>query len=157
MYPERDGVSMSVKLGDVLTYAELCREEGTDRLERMNFQLQGDRSVLLLDAELETIGHTDGGLVFEGHNAADAGDSVEPKTLDQPMLNSDGGLSQNGLFFQAAKEAANGLRPKPDIRLYVRTDDQHWVYRGSFKLQDAWTEASTPEGGRRVFRFRVSI
>jgi len=157
MHPICDEVTMSVKPGDVFTYNELCRDEGTDCLGRMNFQLQSGHSVLLLDGDSESISQPGDDVVFAGHNTPVAEDGAEPRALDQPMLNADGSLSQNGLFFQAAKEAANGLKPSLDVRLYLKMDAEHWVYRGPFKLQDAWTESSTPEGGRRVFRFRLSV
>jgi hypothetical protein len=140
----------------------MCREEGIDLKDRMNFQLGDGYSVLLLDAErdgsyadcLEGDGQT---LVFRGHDLAVLEKGPAPKAVDQPMLNADGSLSQNGLFFRVAKEALEGSCPPEKVRLYEKTSSGTWVCHGWFKLLDAWTEPSTPDGGRRVFKFKLAV
>ena len=148
--------------GDIITYLDMCREEGVDLKDRMNFQLGGSYSVLLMDAGqdgpygdcLEDDGNA---LVLTGHDVPALEEGPEPKTVDQPMLNSDGSLSQNGLFFQAAKEALGEGCPHEMVRIYEKINNETWTYRGMFKLLDAWTEPSTPDGGRRVFKFNFAV
>jgi hypothetical protein len=147
---------------DIITYPDLCREEGLDLTDRLNYRIGGDYSVIRMDSDpdgsYEDCLRDDGcSLVLTGHDVPALEGGPEPKTVDQPMLEADGALSQNGLFFQAAKEALGGDGCRERVRIYEKTKDDTWVYRGLFELLDAWTKPSTPDGGRRVFRFSLSI
>jgi len=149
-----------MKQGDTVSNSDLRETEGVEPGRSMHFEVGSGYSLVLLSA------HTDGsqgnpvvgddGLIFTGHDSPARAGEPEPKAVDQPMLNPDGGLSQNGLFFQAAKGALAGDRPYEPIRVYQKSERESWVYRGLFQLMDAWTEPATPEGGRRVFKFRLA-
>lgn len=146
---------------DTITYLDMCREEGLDLKERMSFQIGDGYSVVLMDAEQDgSFGDClkdDGNLVLTGHDIPALDEGVEPKTVDQPMLDADGSLSQNGLFFQVAKDALGGNCPREMVRIYEKIEDEAWVFHGMFELLDAWTEPSTPDGGRRVFKFSFAF
>ncbi|MGI6192727.1 MAG: HNH endonuclease [Christensenellales bacterium] len=93
-------------------------------------------------------------IIYEGHdiqrNFAPSGS--DPKTLDQPMYNPTGTLTENGKFFNAAKNYnKNGKNPKI-IKVYEKIQDGIWVYNGFFKLTDSWIENSK---NRNVFKFKL--
>ena len=146
---------------DIITYSDMCREEGLDLKDRINFRLGDGYSVFLMNAEQDgSFGDClkdDGNLVLRGHDTPVLDKGPVPKTVDQPMLAADGRLSQNGLFFQVAKDALGGNCPHEMVRIYEKIENETWVYHGLFKLLDAWTEPSTPDGGRRVFKFSFAF
>jgi hypothetical protein len=64
-------------------------------------------------------------LIYEGHDVHRSA-GVDPKKLDQPMTTPRGGLTENGKFFQAAKDAAAGrhLQEAPGEGEGVRAEVQ---------------------------------
>jgi hypothetical protein len=63
-------------------------------------------------------------------------------------------LTQNGLFYEAAKRHQGQKSPAERVRVYERLRTGIWVFAGVFRLLDAWEE---PSGGRRVFKFRLEL
>lgn len=61
-------------------------------------------------------------------------------------------MTQNGLFYRAAKEARAGLRAPEKVRVYEKIRDGIWSYNGVFHLVDSWKEELR---GRKVFKFRL--
>ena len=54
------------------------------------------------------------------------------------MKNPSGTLTQNGLFYKAAKRYKNGQGTPELVRAYEKLRSGIWVYNGVFELIDAW-------------------
>lgn len=146
-----------IKPGDVISYLEMCREEGVNLQRGMNFRLHGGFSVILMslrkDAPYADRVKDDGRiLIYEGHDISRRGRMQNPKMFDQPMRNPRGTLTQNGLFYQAAMKYKKGSGDAELVKVYEKIRSGIWVYNGLFKLVDAWQEDSC---GRKVFKFKL--
>jgi len=145
--------------GEVLSYLEMCSEEGVNLQRGMNYRIGRGRSVFLMSVRkgapyadrVEEGGRV---LIYEGHDEPSVRGGPDPKTLDQPRWTPQGNPTQNGLFYRAATEAKSGGRPPEQVHVYEKIRAGIWVYNGVFKLVDAWLE---PPDGRQVFRFRLEI
>lgn len=145
--------------GDVISYIEMCEEEGASLQRGMNFRLRGNLSVMLMSLRrgapyqdrIEDQGKT---LIYEGHDAAHARGGPDPKTVDQPTHSDSGKLTQNGLFFDAAMRAARREAAPELVRVYEKIRDGIWVFDGIFELVDAWRAVAN---SRTVFRFKLRL
>ncbi|MDQ7052609.1 MAG: HNH endonuclease signature motif containing protein [candidate division KSB1 bacterium] len=70
------------------------------------------------------------------------------------MRNPSGTLTQNGLFYQAAKQYIEGVEPPESVKVYEKIRPGIWTYNGFFWLIDAWVEQSN---NRSVFKFKLEI
>ena len=148
-----------MKPGDIISYLEMCSEEGVNLQRGMNFHLRSDYSVILMSLRpgapyadrIEADGRV---LVYEGHNAPTNETNPYPKQTDQPMRNPSGTLTQNGLFCQAAVSYKKGIKEAELIKVYEKIRSGIWVYNGIFRLIDAWQEEGN---NRKVFKFRLEL
>jgi len=148
-----------IKPGDVISYLEMCTEEGVNLQRGMNFHLRGDVSVILMSLrpnapyadKVEENGHI---LIYEGHDVSKTQDTPIPKIVDQPMNNPGGTFTQNGLFRKAAKEYSSRKKHPELVKVYEKLHAGIWVYNGTFKLIDAWQEK---EDNRKVFKFKLEL
>jgi hypothetical protein len=148
-----------IKPGDVISYLEMCTEEGVNLQRGMNYNLRGNISVILMSLrpnapysdKIEEEGRI---LIYEGHDINKTQDTPIPKLVDQPMKNPSGTLSQNGLFYKAAQNYQKGKRAAAAVRVYEKLYRGIWVYNGIFKLIDAWQEKGDD---RKVFRFKLEL
>lgn len=148
-----------IKTGDVISYLEMCQEEGVNLQRGMNFRLSGDFSVILMSLRtgspyadrVEDNGRV---LVYEGHDIPRRRNGPEPKLVDQPMFNPSGTLTQNGLFYQAAITYRQKQSQPELVKVYEKIRSGIWVYNGIFKLVDAWQEISN---ARKVFKFKLEM
>lgn len=145
--------------GEVISYFEMCREEGTSLQRGMNYQLGGGDSVVLMSRRpgapyadrVEDDGRV---LIYEGHDAVRRIGESDPKARDQPLTTDTGGPTQDAQFFSAAKRhATSGVEPER-VRVYEKLRQGIWVFNGVFRLVDAWEEESN---GRQVFKFRLEL
>lgn len=148
-----------VNAGDVILYLEMCQEEGVNLQRGMNFRLRGKLSVILMslrpDAPYADKIEDDGRvLIYEGHDISQIADGPNPKTVDQPMYNPSGTLTQNGLFYQAALEYKKNQNEPELVKVYEKIRSGVWVYNGVFKLVDVWQEISDT---RKVFKFKLEL
>ena len=100
--------ALMVNQGDVISYLDMCREEGVNLQRGMNFRLKGGFSVILMSLRtgapyadrIEDDGRV---LIYEGH---DVPKNVHhsPKSVDQQFQSFRGTITENGKFFQAADE-----------------------------------------------------
>ena len=126
-----------IKPRDVISYLEMCTEEGVSLQRGMNFHLRGNVSVILVSLRpnapyadrVEEDGHI---LIYEGHDVSKTQDTPIPKIVDQPMNNPGGTLTQNGLFFKAAKGCHNRKRNPECVKVYEKLRPGIWVYNGMF-------------------------
>lgn len=147
-----------MKPGDILSYLEMCQEEGASLQRGMNFQLRHGHSVVLMslragspydDALLES-GRV---LIYEGHDIARSANGPDPKSVDQPLKNDKGNLTENGKFWAAAKSTESGGIPER-VRVYEKIKAGIWAYNGTFNLVSA---SLVPSNGRTVVRFRMEL
>lgn len=148
-----------MKPGDVISYLEMCSEEGVNLQRGMNFHLRSNYSVILMSLRpgapyadrIEADGRV---LVYEGHDAPRNETNPYPKQIDQAIRNPSGTLTQNGLFYQAATSYKKGGKEAELIKVYEKIYSGIWVYNGIFRLIDAWKEESN---NRKVFKFRLEL
>jgi hypothetical protein len=145
--------------GEVISYFEMCREEGSSLQRGMNYRLRGGDSLVLMSRRpgapyadrVEDEGRV---LIYEGHDAVRRLGEPDPKTRDQPLTTDTSAPTQNALFFSAAKRhAASGAEPER-VRVYEKLRQGIWVFNGVFRLLDAWEEEGN---GRQVFKFRLEL
>jgi len=148
-----------IKPGDVISYLEMCREEGVNLQRGMNYKLSVKYSVILMSLRpsapyADRIEEGSRILIYEGHDVPNKEHALNPKTVDQPMTNPKGTLTQNGLFYIAAEEYKEGKRQPEPVRVYEKIHSGIWVYNGLFNLVDAWQELSN---ARKVYKFRLEL
>jgi HNH endonuclease len=145
--------------GEVISYLEMCGEEGISLQRGMNFRLGGGDSVFLMSRRpgapytdrVEEEGRV---LIYEGHDVARRVGEPDPKSVDQPLTTPVGTPTQNALFFSAAKKHATSGAAPEHVRVYEKLRQGIWVFNGLFRLMDAWEE---PSSGRSVFKFRLEL
>ena len=159
-----------VRVGDVISYLDMCAIEGVNLQRGMNYRLHGNYSVILMslrhgapyaDKVIED-GHV---LIYEGHDVPKTDANPNPKAIDQPMSNPSGKLTQNGLFYSAAKEYKEGGREPETVKVYEKIHTGIWVYNGIFRLVDACNELVSVKNHsghqssqyRKVFKYRLEL
>lgn len=146
--------------GDILSYREMCDEEGKQTLQRgMNFRLNPLYSVILLsqrsNAPYQDKIHEDGITIeYEGHDVSRQGYQHNPKADNQPAKLPSGKLTQNGLFIKAAEEYKAGERNAELVKAYEKIMDGVWSLKGIFELVDY---KIVNDGKRNVFRFILKL
>ncbi len=149
----------TIEPGDVISYFDMCAEEGSSLRRGMNYQLRHRTTVILMSTrpgapykdKVEENGRV---LIYEGHDNPRPPGGEAPKEVDQVGSNPDGSLTQNGLFANAANEYKHRIRDPEVVRVYEKIKAGIWVYNGLFLLTDSWRELS---GGRTVFKFRLEL
>ena len=142
---------------EIINYLEMCRREGVSLQRGMNYQLGGNRSVILMSMRanapyqdrLDSDGTT---IIYEGHDLPRNAKHHNPKTVDQPEQTPSGKLTENGKFHRAAQESKEGLRQPERVRVYEKIQQGIWSYNGIFHLVDSWMENSE---NRKVFKFKL--
>jgi hypothetical protein len=145
--------------GDIISYIEMCQEEGASLQRGMNFRLRGDVSMILMSLRrgapyadrVEEDGRV---LIYEGHDVFRTKQSQNPKKFDQLLFLPSGKPTQNGMFFDAAARTKRGETPPQIVRVYEKMRDGVWVFAGYFELLDAWQERS---GKREVIKFKLGL
>ncbi len=149
----------SIKPGDVISYLEMCTAEGVNLQRGMNFRLKDGDSVILMSLrsgapyndKVEKEGKI---LIYEGHDIAQKTEGPNAKTVDQPMTNPSGSLTQNGLFFRAAENFKKNIQPAEKVKVYEKIKSGIWVYNGIFNLINAIIEKDKL---RDVFKFKLEL
>jgi hypothetical protein len=143
----------------VISYIEMCQEEGSSLQRGMNFHLRGDQSVILMSLRpgapyADRIEENGRILIYEGHDILRRSRGPNPKKTDQLRTLPSGQSTQNGLFFDAATRTKRNAAPPEIVRVYEKIRDGVWVFDGFFELVDAWQESS---GRRNVFKFKLAV
>lgn len=148
-----------IKQGDVISYLDVCKEEGVNLQRGMNYRLKGGDSIILMSLRLgapyaDRIEDDGEVLIYEGHDVPKRVGGPNPKMIDQVAYNPGRSLTQNGLFYEAAKKfKTTGTKPEI-VKVYEKIRSGIWVYNGLFKLTDAWQELSNT---RKVFKFKLEL
>jgi hypothetical protein len=147
-----------LKSGIVISYLEMCQEEGVNLQRGMNFRLKGT-SIILMSLRrgapyVDRVEDNGKILIYEGHDVSRTRKGPNPKTVDQSQQTPLGRLTQNGLFYKAAEEYKQEKIPAEVVKVYEKIYAGVWVYNGLFKLIDAWLEESR---ARKVFKFKFAI
>ncbi len=145
-----------MEIGNVITYWEMCSEEGASLQRGMNYKLHGKDTVILMSRrpnapypdQIEEDGKI---LIYEGHDVPRS-HNPKPKTVDQEKYTA-GKKTQNGLFYDAAQRYENGGDAEI-VKVYEKVRDGIWTFNGLFKLVDSWEEN---DNGRKVFKFKLEI
>jgi HNH endonuclease len=148
-----------IESGDVVSYVEMCQEEGVILQRGMNYRLRGDRSLILMSLRsgapyADRIDKGGRVLIYEGHDSPKIKRGPDPKHIDQPLNYPGGRPTQNGLFFEAAKRFKTGKASPEVVKVYEKIKNGIWAFNGLFILVDAWTEESN---ARKVFKFRLEL
>lgn len=147
----------NISPGDIISYMEMCIEEGASLQRGMNFRLKGSSSVILMSLRkgapysdaVKDNGQT---LIYEGHDVP-RNIHESPKSIDQPLRSLSGTLTENGKFYEAAIKYKSTGDPEL-VKVYEKIKDGIWVFNGVFELVDAYIEKS---GKRNVFKFKLKV
>ena len=71
---------------------------------------------------------------------------------DQPYRFESGRLTENGKFFEAAKNFKENKQPPEAVRVYEKIKTGIWTDNGLFRLVDAWEKN---DDSRSVFKFKL--
>ncbi len=145
--------------GQIISYLEMCQEEHVSLQRGMNFHLRGDTSVILMSRRVgapysDSVEEDGRVLVYEGHDVPKERHGPHPKQIDQPWTSANGRSTQNKLFYDAARRAAQGVQRPELVRVYEKIKQGIWTFNGTFQLADAWI---APSGQRKVFKFRLEL
>ena len=148
-----------IEPGSVIPYLEMCKEVGVNLQRGMNYKLKGRFTVILMSLRpgapyADRIVDEGKTLVYEGHDIPKRQKGPNPKSIDQPYENPSGSLTQNGLFFEAAKAFKERKREPELVKVYEKIRSGIWTYNGIFQLIDAWQEISN---ARKVFKFKLVL
>lgn len=149
-----------IQPGDIIPYRAMLDAERVNSLQRgMNFRVSGNNSIILMSLRknapyADRVEENGKVLIYEGHDIYRNQTDEDPKTIDQPMTNNSGSLTDNGKFYQAAREYTNKKAKAELVRVYEKIKDGIWVYNGVFELHDAWVEESDC---RNVFKFKLQV
>lgn len=149
----------SICPGDIISYMDMCRYESASLQRGMNFRLGGRTSVILMSLRpgapyadrIEQNGHV---LIYEGHDVARTKGGPDPKRVDQRDATPTGTLTQNGLFWNAAKAHKDHGVAAEKVKVYEKIRTGIWVYAGLFDLIDA---SKQEENRRKVFKFKLQL
>lgn len=148
-----------VEVGEIISYYDMCSEEGVVTLQRgMNFRLGKSYSVILMSVhpnapyadQIEKEGKI---LIYEGHDVPNKKGGPDSKSVDQEGYNLDGSLTQNGLFYQAVENYKKGNQPEK-VKVYEKIRSGIWTFNGFFNLVDGWVEIVNR---RKIFKFRLEL
>jgi hypothetical protein len=137
----------------------MCQKERASLQRGMNFRLRNAISVILMSRRTgapyaDAVEENGRVLIYEGHDVPAQKGGPPPKDVDQPWTSISGRPTQNKLFYDAAKRAAQGSRTPEPVHVYEKIKQGIWTYNGTFQLTDAWIAQS---GQRKVFKFRLVL
>ena len=145
---------MKLRYKAIISYTEILKREGIMLQRGMNFRVKQNYSIILMSvrkgAPYRDNWHDDTGtLEYEGHDEPKSGEN-DPKKIDQPMKYHGGTLTENGKFFEAAKNYAENKENPEIVQVYEKISQGVWCDRGRYELIDA---KIINDGQRNVFRF----
>lgn len=151
-------MTKKINPGDIISYTEMCMEEGHSLQRGMNFRVKNGLTVILMSLRkgapyADRVEQNGEILIYEGHDTPRNLAQI-PKLVDQPQYTPNGRPTENGKFFEAALKYKAGTAPAELIKVYEKIKDGIWVFNGIFELVDAWQEEAD---NRKVFKFKLHI
>ena len=148
---------MASMTDNIISYIDMCRQEGLSLQAGMNFDVGGHHSVILMSVRRNAPyrDRIEGGgtiLIYEGHDQPRGPSVPNPKMVDQVNVLPSRNLTQNGKFDRAAQDAKAGRRRPERVRVYEKIRSSIWSFNGIFHLIDSWTER---DEHRLVLKFRL--
>jgi hypothetical protein len=148
-----------IKPGDIVSYFDMCKEEGTNLQRGMYFRLHRKQSIFLMSVRKgapyeDRIQENGKVLIYEGHDISQDEDGPDPKTVDQPWERPNERPTQNAQFYQAVEQYKNKKAPAEVVKVYEKIYSGIWSYNGRFRLIDAWQE---DQNNRKVFKFKLEL
>lgn len=145
--------------GDIISYIDMCTEEGMNLQRGMNYRPRAGLSIILMsvrpDAPYSDRVERDGRiLIYEGHDVSRSQGGPDPKSVDQPLHTANGTITANGLFYKAAMAYKQGAGTPELVKVYEKIRNGIWVFNGIFRLLDAWQEVAN---GRNVFKYQLEL
>lgn len=142
---------------EIISHHEMCQREGMMLQRGMYYRPEVPHSVLLMsrrqNAPYQDEMPDESTLIYEGHDIPRRRtDPRDPKTVDQPMFNDFGKLTENGRFYEAATRFKQGKAAPRRVRVYENLRPNIWTYNGTFHLLDAEMRDT---GHRKVFKFKL--
>ena len=131
-----------MKRGDVISYLEMCREEGVNLQRGMNYGLRNGYSIILMSLRrgapyADRVEENGKVLIYEGHDEPRTKGGPDPKTVDQPRFHAVGGKpTQNGYFCEAVERYRKNPLEIERVRVYEKIKAGIWVYSGGFLLEN---------------------
>lgn len=143
--------------GNIISYIDMCRKEGTSLQKGMNFRLKGKHSVILMSVRpnapyRDKVMENGAVLIYEGHDEAKRSADSDPKALDQLEFRDNQKLTENGKFNKAAQDYKAGKKGPDIVQVYEKIKAGIWSDNGYFHLVDSWKEH---DGKRNVFKFKL--
>jgi hypothetical protein len=128
-------------VSEIISYPELVAREKANLQKGMNFGIRPAYSIILMSVRRGAPYHDRVDLernllIYEGHDVHKT-TGVDPKRINQPMTTPRGGLTENGKFYKAAKDAAAGRRRPERVKVYEEIHRGVWSDKGFFQLVDA--------------------
>jgi hypothetical protein len=150
---------MKFKIGDVLSYAEMCLPLGVSLQRGMNYRLGGRTTVILMsrrrgapyDDQISDDGMM---LTYEGHDCARKIGGPDPKKTDQPEFLPSGRPTQNGLFAASVRRYRLQEQNAETVYVFEKIMSGIWTYNGAFELIDYAQEQTDT---RTVFKFGLKL
>ncbi len=141
-------------LSEIISYPELVAREKANLQKGMNFGIRPSYSIILMSVRRgapyhDRIDFEKNLLIYEGHDVHRS-PGVDAKRVDQPIATPRGTPTENGKFYQAAKEAAANRREPERVKVYEKIQRGVWSDKGFFDLVDA---EIVERNGRKVFDF----
>jgi hypothetical protein len=143
--------------GNVISYFDMCQNEGTSLQRGMNFRLRGRHTVILMsvhpNAPYQDQIQEDGSvLIYEGHDEPKTATTRNPKLINQPEFLPSGNPTENGKFHRAAQDYKRRVKSPDVVRVYEKIKKGIWSDNGYFHLVDSWVE---DDEHRKVFKFKL--
>lgn len=141
-------------LSEIISYPELVARERASLQKGMNYGIRPGYSIILMSVRRgapynDRVDFERNLLIYEGHDVPRSR-TGDPKSVDQPIANPSGSPTENGKFYRAAKDAAQGYRKPERVRVYEKIQRGVWSDKGFFHLIDA---EIVERSGRSVFDF----
>ena len=124
---------MTFAIGEIISYLEMCSAEGAQLQRGMNFRLKSGRTVILMSRRAnapykDSISPDGKVIIYEGHDVT-VSEAVIPEMVDQPYKIANGRLTQNGLFYEAAKDTVNNIRTPELVQVYEKLLKDAYTYQ----------------------------
>jgi hypothetical protein len=145
--------------GDVISYLQMCQDEGVNLQQGMNFRLRGRRSVILMSLRpgppyADAVQDDGRVLIYEGTTVLAHAAGLSRRRSTRSLRRRRAHRRRTASSTEAARRHADDGETAELVQVYEKMRTGIWVYNGAFRLVDTWAENID---GRRVFKFRLEV